>query len=268
MLVITANAIDKDVGVYYMMHTHPTPDTHIHDGFHEIMILLRGGLTHTCEGRCTRMEVGDMFFLPNDSIHTLSEETPDTLLLNLCITLSTFEQAIGFLHISQMPASVVFTHVQQPVVDYLLWNHMHLTETMENAERATIIRNTFSLLLPYCCEIRAEQDWFEALLVQMQKQENFSLGVKRMQELAFCSPSHLCRICKARTGLTPTQYIDKIRIQHARNLLRHVEYSIHDICLECGYNNLGYFYRRFTQETGMPPGQYQQMHYLHIRPLV
>ena len=102
----------------------------------------------------------------------------------------------------------------------------------------------------------------------MRRQENFSIGVHRMQELAFCSPAHLCRICKARTGMTPTQYVDKLRIQYACNLLKHMEYSIQDICMECGYNNLGYFYRRFVQETGMPPGQYKELHYLRIQPML
>ena len=268
MLVITANAIDKAIGVYYMMHIHPTPDPHIHDGFHEIMVLLRGGLTHTCEGQRTRMRVGDMFYLPSDSVHTLSDYTPDILLLNLCISLSTFEQAVSFLRIAEAPASVVFSHIEPTVVNYLLWNHEQLMQTSVSTERTTLIRNTFSLLLPYCCENRAEPDWFENLLLQMRRQENFQAGVHRMQELAFCSPAHLCRICKARTDMTPTQYVDKLRIQYACNLLKHIEYSIQDICMECGYNNLGYFYRRFVQETGMPPGKYKEEHYLSIQPLL
>ena len=269
MLVITANAIDKDVGIYYYMHTNTvTLDPHIHDGFHEIMLVLRGSLTHESEDFRARMSVGEMAFLPSDSTHTISNPTDDLLMLNLCIMLSTFEQAVSYLRIAQSPNRVVCTKVERQVVDYLLWNHARLTETMQSPERTTIIRNTFSLLLPYCCDMTSRPDWFEALLIQMQKQENFQAGVKRMQELAFCSPAHLCRTCKSRLGITPTQYVDRIRIQHARNLLRHAGYRIHDICAECGYNNIGYFYRRFVQETGMPPVQYQKEHYLEIKPLI
>lgn len=266
MIVMTANSIDKNVGVYYRMHTRPTPDPHIHDGFHEIMILLQGGLTHTCESQRTRMQPGDLFFLPNESSHTLSEQTEDTLMLNLCITLSTFEQAIQFLHLSNIPATPVFSQTEQAVVDYLLWNHEQLTLTTQSAGQTAIIRNTLALLLPYCCENQAELDWFEALLVQMRRQENFQAGVHKMQALAFCSPSHLSRVCKARTGLTPTEYVDQLRIQYACNLLKHMEYDIQEICMECGYNNLSYFYRRFVQTTGLTPKQYKETHYLYIQP--
>ena len=268
MLVIPASDIEKDIGVFYMMHFRPILDAHVHDGFHEIMVMLRGSLTHTAGDQRVRVSAGDLIFLPNNSVHALSDFTPDLLFLNLCVSLSTFEQSMSYLRIAAAPSAITFSRVEPTVVDYLLWNHGQLMQTVGAAERTTLIRNTFSLLLPYCCDNRTEPDWFEKLLIQMRRQENFQAGVHRMQELAFCSPAHLCRVCKARTGLTPTQYVDKLRIQYACDLLKHIAYSIQDVCMECGYNNLGYFYRRFTQETGMPPGKYKEEHHMLIQSLI
>lgn len=270
MICITSNAIDKYIGIHYMMHscTLLTTQRHFHDGCSEIMIVLRGQLDHEHNGSVVTMKCGDLFFLPDNSIHQLNNPSDNLIMLNLSVIPSIIEQALQFLRISDPPRQVSFSHVDQQVVDYLLWNHKRLTLADKSTDRTSIIRNTFSMLLPYCCRNKPEMDWFDSLLHEMHKQENFQGGVQRMQQLAFCTPAHLCRTCKARTGMTPTQYIDKIRIQYACNLLKHMEYSINDVCMECGYNNLGYFYRRFTQEAGMPPGQFKNRHYLKIKRLL
>ncbi len=269
MLVITADAIDKDVGVYYYLHEHELlMEEHIHDGCHEIQLVLQGELTHRAGDHAVRQTAGDLVYLPLDSVHQLCDPTGDLMLLNLSFLPSTYEQGLSFLRAAAAPKRIVYNRVEPPVVDFLLWSHDRLIGKMQKQERTTIIRNTFTLLLPYCCDLAQPMDWFDSLLQQMQKQEHFQVGVTRMQELAFCSPSHLSRTCRARLGMTPTQYVDQLRIQYAENLLRHSQYNIRDICEECGYNNFGYFYRRFTEKTGLPPGKYQRLHSLRIQPLV
>ena len=268
-IVMEANAIEKEIGVYYYLHGKSVMlEEHIHDGFHEIMIILRGTIEHWADGDMTLLSRGDLVYLPNDSVHKMDNPRHELLLLNLCMLPSTYEQGLSFLRVSTAPNRIIYNSVPQTFVDYLLWNHEQMLQKMNREERIILIRNTFSQLLPYCVDLRNPTDWFDALQAQMQKQEHFQQGVKRMQELAFCSPAHLSRTCKARLGMTPTQYINKLRIQYAENMLRHSKYSIQDICVECGYNNIGYFYRHFSDAVGMPPGVYQKMHSLEIKQFV
>lgn len=75
------------------------------------------------------------------------------------------------------------------------------------------------------------------------------------------SKDHLrCRFQQA-TGTTPNKYLRRIRIQHARQLLRQnaaLHMSIGEISLLCGFYDPAYFCRSFQAETGMSPSAYMK----------
>ncbi len=72
------------------------------------------------------------------------------------------------------------------------------------------------------------------------------------------STSYLTRLFKESAGITPTQYIDEIRMKKAIELLNHPVLSIGQIAEAVGYQNQFYFTRRFRKFFGMPPTQYKQ----------
>jgi AraC-like DNA-binding protein len=58
-------------------------------------------------------------------------------------------------------------------------------------------------------------------------------------------------------GMTGTEFVNEARLQHAARELRLSDRPIAEIALDCGYDNLGYFYRRFKARFGRPPRQYR-----------
>lgn len=50
-----------------------------------------------------------------------------------------------------------------------------------------------------------------------------------------------------------SKYINGLRINYAANLLLNSNQSIAEVSYLCGFQNLGYFYRVFKQEYGIPP---------------
>ncbi|MDR1972682.1 MAG: response regulator [Treponema sp.] len=75
-------------------------------------------------------------------------------------------------------------------------------------------------------------------------------------ELALTAP-YLCYLFKQRHGMTINHYINKIRIETAKNLLTFSQLKIHDIAHRCGFNNTNYFTRSFKKNTGQLPTQYR-----------
>ncbi len=69
---------------------------------------------------------------------------------------------------------------------------------------------------------------------------------------------YFCRFFKKAIGRTPMEYINEYRIKQTRRLLEESDLPITDICLECGYNNLGNFLREFRKQTGTTPLQYRK----------
>jgi AraC-like DNA-binding protein len=71
------------------------------------------------------------------------------------------------------------------------------------------------------------------------------------------SPFHFIRMFKQRTGITPHQFLLRMRIEKARELLSSGRYSISETASACGFVSIAHFYEKFKAVTGVPPGNYK-----------
>ncbi len=69
---------------------------------------------------------------------------------------------------------------------------------------------------------------------------------------------HLCRAFKAETGLTPGQYIQIARTQHARTLLSETLLSLAEIAHHLGFATSASFSNAFQRATGLRPRQIER----------
>ena len=70
------------------------------------------------------------------------------------------------------------------------------------------------------------------------------------------SISHFSRLFKELYGLSPVDYINYIRIDNAKKLLRSDMLTLSEIAEECGFSNAYYFSRVFKMKTNMTPREY------------
>jgi len=90
---------------------------------------------------------------------------------------------------------------------------------------------------------------------------NFRTEIRMDQiaSVAGMAPAAFCRYFKKRTRKSFVEYLNELRIVHARKLLADRDLSISQVCLECGFNNSSHFHRQFKLQTGVTPFQYQVM---------
>ena len=100
--------------------------------------------------------------------------------------------------------------------------------------------------------------WLVKLLSDMENPENFTLGTERMISLSGKSREHLSRCLKQHLGITPSEYINELRINYASNLLLHTNTPILDICFMCGFQSLSYFYKVFKRKYGQSPSEFRK----------
>lgn len=72
------------------------------------------------------------------------------------------------------------------------------------------------------------------------------------------SASHFSRLFHAQLGKSYSEYLTKIRIRHAQDLLLNTKKSVTEIALETGYLHTGNFSEQFKQQTGMTPLKYRK----------
>jgi AraC-like DNA-binding protein len=71
------------------------------------------------------------------------------------------------------------------------------------------------------------------------------------------STFHFCKIFKKATGLNFTEYVSRVRVEKARNLLLNPNLRISEIAYEVGFQSLTHFNRVFKKITGQSPTDYR-----------
>ena len=84
------------------------------------------------------------------------------------------------------------------------------------------------------------------------------LSLESLVEKSGVSFGHLSRTLKAHSGVTPTEFINALRVKRAAFELATTDRDIAAIAFDCGFENLSYFYRRFRQIHGKTPLRYRE----------
>ena len=85
-----------------------------------------------------------------------------------------------------------------------------------------------------------------------------SITPEKLAELTCMSYSKFRKIFREYTGFAPSQYIQEVRINMAKEVLTNTSKSIKEIAFELGYENKDYFFTVFRKVTGMTPVNYRK----------
>jgi AraC-like DNA-binding protein len=72
------------------------------------------------------------------------------------------------------------------------------------------------------------------------------------------SMSHFCKAFKVSTGLTPHGWLQRCRLDRARDLLRRPAHSLAEVSLQCGFADQSHLNRIFRREIGVTPGVWRR----------
>jgi transcriptional regulator GlxA family with amidase domain len=72
------------------------------------------------------------------------------------------------------------------------------------------------------------------------------------------SPAHLSRLLKTETGLSPGEYLIRLRMEKARSLLTSSLLSIKEIMALAGYRNRSHFVEHFRRFFGLAPSEFRK----------
>jgi AraC-like DNA-binding protein len=91
--------------------------------------------------------------------------------------------------------------------------------------------------------------------IQEHQTEDMSLG--QVAKAVNTSTFYFCKIFKKATGINFTDYVSRVRIERARNLLLNPNLRISEIAFEVGFQSLTHFNRVFKKIIGQSPTGYR-----------
>lgn len=88
------------------------------------------------------------------------------------------------------------------------------------------------------------------------------ISVASVAEALDCSPRHLSRLFqKSELGETPSDYLARLRMEKAGELLRDTRLTLQEIAVSVGYQDGYYFSRMFKKYAGVSPMEYRKRKY-------
>lgn len=89
--------------------------------------------------------------------------------------------------------------------------------------------------------------------IQLHFQEKVRIG--KLAEHIGISRSYLVKVMKDNVGMSPQEYLMKVRMEFAAHCIVHSEDSIRDVALRCGYDDSLAFSKAFKSYYGMSPSE-------------
>lgn len=86
-----------------------------------------------------------------------------------------------------------------------------------------------------------------------------TIKMQELEHISGLSTMQIERYFKKLFQVTPSQYIQKVRVEKAIELLKE-NFSITEISSRCGYADHSAFTRQFKQVLGMPPSEFKQQY--------
>lgn len=263
-------------GVDYKFHTtYGRPgktSTHSHE-FYEVFLTVKGNIIHCINKTVQILEPGCLVFIrPDDEHGYVYNEGEEYAFVNLAMSIQLFEDLFFYLKpaydctdLLKSPLPPV-SRLTKNEADMLLkkLNSLNLVQSRNIQEQKLQIRVLLlEIFSQYFTDRKSvlESDvpyWLAETCRLMKKPDNFTLGQNRMVEICGKSPEHLSRTMKKYMNVTPTDFINNLKVNYAANLLANTNLKITDICYEAGFGNISYFYMLFNDAYGKTPKEFRK----------
>jgi len=106
--------------------------------------------------------------------------------------------------------------------------------------------------------ISKKQKHIQKIKDYIQENSSSDISLNDIAEHIGLNPAYLSKMFKESFGQNFIDYLNKVRINKAKQLLESTQLSIKDIGFKVGFNTIQNFMRAFKKYEGITPGQYRQ----------
>jgi AraC family transcriptional regulator of arabinose operon len=104
---------------------------------------------------------------------------------------------------------------------------------------------------------KAEDDVVSKTIAYMQQKVNITVKLEEIAASVNVSASHFSAIFKSKTGHSPIEYFNQLKIQKACQYLSFTNMAVKEIAVTLGIEDQYYFSRMFTKLMGISPTKYR-----------
>ena len=240
---------------------------HFHDCI-EISLLAKGAGMQNINGTEYHMPTYTLTIMNRYDCHRYYDISPDNLLYNLMLLPSLLPdkvvEKLDEIHsdkICVLPENVGNSAIA--ILDALMYSQSSHQDYPSDFATA-LCQNLVSIflhhytLLPASNSDSAVGSILQNALIYINAHYTNSLSLNQVATHAKCSPTYLSELFHNKIGMTITQYINVMRLKHAKKLLISSDLPIMSIAFESGFSSLASFNRNFLEIEKVSPSVYRK----------
>lgn len=273
----THGTMEYPFTVYHIQkypHTFSFP-LHWHNEL-EIIYVQKGHLHLTIEQKSYEGYTGDIFFINSQEIHEMSVDNLETIYGTILFPLDSLlfqnhdivnrefltplsEQKLKF-------ATVLSRNHAYPEIVQCIRNIVEMYYGKEPAYQLGIRMELLHLIYQLYQNGNISQVTKEVSFSNLHReilsyiQDHYTTDIS-LEEVAtrfHMSPKYFSRYFHTTFRITLSDYINRLRLDLAINLLENTDLTITEIALQCGYSSCSYFNKRFKEIYQISPSTYRK----------
>ena len=285
MRVIARDGVIEDNSKIYIEKSNydtPPANEHFHE-FLEIVYIASGTAAHWINGKPCKASIGDLYMLDFSDEHTFEERSDDFTIITLAFTPELIDDSLVESNNAQdilglvlfrpffeqnggLRFSMNLFHQEKEVSGIL--EEMIAEYTRKETGYHIMLRAYLMILLSKIFRNALKGNapeknayhisTIDAAIVYLEQNYSRPFNLNEIARVALLSPSYFSTLFKSQTGVSITDFTQKIRIEQACKLLNNPKNSVNAVMELVGYNDSKFFYQLFKRHMGVTPGEYKK----------
>lgn len=217
--------------------------SHAHD-YHQLVLPLIGVIEIELEGFVGRVAPGECVLIRQGQVHHFMAEREARF-----VVVDT-----DFLPENLQDAEAAAFAVNQPLARYLEFVEAQL-EAQVNPKLEDSMFDTLMLLLAEQRLAARVDPRVQKVLRVIDERLAEKLTLHDLARSGCLGETQLKKLFREQVGESVMQYVTRVRMEKARALLQHTDFSVQQVAEQVGYSDLSAFSRRFSSRFGLSPAR-------------
>lgn len=262
--------VNPDVGYTMRLNYSITENFELHyHNYYEFFLTISEKVVHVINGKRQLLPEHTLLLVRPDDVHTYIKEGNFSF-ANLTFTKETMKLLVSYIGDAaesilnrDMPPAVILSEDDFSKIMAKL-NELN-TVNLDDKKNMTV---KMKFILSQMLSLLIDGDslkpkplvplWFSNLVATLKKPEHINMTLSDMARISKKSREHISRSFKKYQGSTVSEFMTAQRLNYSANLLLNTNLSVIDICFECGFQNLSWFYRKFKEKFLLTPVQFRK----------
>ncbi len=230
--------------------------------YHSVAVMLEGSGRLTCEGGCTEVKKGDVFFIPL-GCHYLSEwsASPETGVVSFYSLHFLLTPTAAFNRCHYPLQKIGFDNVSLLTEKYRLLQEKLAAGQAEGFDALSLFFGILADVTPYLAATSDDsmRERIRPAIDFLSEKYAADVPVGHLAELCLMSRTRFFEAFRRVIGSSPIAYKNELKLAaSAGYLLSHPEKSVEAVACEMNFSTPVYFIRQFKRHFGITPCQYRK----------